>query len=205
MSELDLIAPLSSLAFGFSLGFIHAFDADHLMAISVMAQGKKKASSYLQYSSRWALGHGAVLLILGMLLTGFGFTLPDAVAAWSEKLIGLLLIIFGSLLLAQLHIKTKANASKGHKGTPLFIGVIHGFAGNAPVLALLPALSQSSITAAISYLFLFSLGLLASMTLFAFSLSLIQRRLQQHPMWLRYATTGIGMTSMLVGALWLSH
>ncbi len=214
VAALSNTASLSSLALGFSLGCIHAFDIDHVMAVSVMANSETNLNKCLRYSSRWALGHGAVLVVLGVLLFALGFKLPEGVAYAAEKMIGVLLILFGGLLIFQLaryqglqnyfhhheHTKTIATA----RGTPFSVGIIHGMAGNAPVLAMLPALAQSNIFAALAYLLLFSIGLLTSMTLFGFCFGHLQRWLRHHNEQLLDISAGvIGLSSVAVGAVWL--
>ena len=198
---------LSSLAFGFGLGFIHAFDIDHVMAVSVMANRRSSIRHCVSYSSRWALGHGGVLLILGIFLFALGIQLPPIVADISEKLIGIFLIILGLLLLCQISLKNNFLVSKvgsGKKRTPLAIGIIHGFAGNAPVLAMLPALAQDTVWSAISYLLLFSIGLLMSMTIFGMSLGKIQHWLKQrNELYMNYSGFAVGASSIAVGSLWL--
>jgi len=201
MTEITAFTPLTSLALGFGLGFIHAFDVDHLMAVSAMAQGKTKVSQCFRYSSRWAVGHGTVLITLGVLLLGFGFELPQQVIFLSEKLIGILLIVFGVLLVAQLFRHTSKAPTANN--TPFLVGVIHGMAGNAPVIALLPALAQASMLAAISYLCLFSVGLWLSMAVFAFGLSHAQRWLQLSRRGFLLGATGVGLASVTVGVIWL--
>ncbi|MFA7553303.1 MAG: sulfite exporter TauE/SafE family protein [Spongiibacteraceae bacterium] len=205
-------ALLSSLALGFSLGFIHAFDLDHVMAVSVMANRKTNIRHCINYTGRWALGHGSVLLTVGILLFTVGIKLPPVVAEISEKLIGILLIIFGVLLVCQITLRngfpgksetTAANEKKTTK-TPFLVGIIHGVAGNAPVLAMLPALAQDNMISAISYLLLFSIGLLISMTLFGMTLGNIQHWLKQHgENYFNYSGIAMGTSSIAVGAIWL--
>lgn len=53
-----------------------------------------------------------------------------------------------------------------HSHAPVFVGVLHGTAGSAPLLALLPLSQISSPWAGMAYLFLFGLGVFISMLVF---------------------------------------
>jgi len=209
---IDIItnASLSSLILGFSLGCIHAFDLDHIMAVSVMSSGENNLKRCMRYSSRWAMGHGIVLISLGMLVFSLGLTLPESMALAAEKLIGVLLIVFGGLLIYQIiqhqGIQNLIRQRKQPQGTPFTVGIIHGMAGNAPVLAMLPALSQPDLLSAVSYLVLFAVGLLTSMVLFGLCLGKIQLWLSnKHHRYLDLSASLVGLSSLTVGIVWLSH
>jgi sulfite exporter TauE/SafE len=47
------------------------------------------------------------------------------------------------------------------------VGALHGAAGSAPLLALLPAVAQESALVGIAYLLVFGLGLVVAMLLFS--------------------------------------
>ncbi|MBV1882597.1 MAG: hypothetical protein KUG82_13245 [Pseudomonadales bacterium] len=199
---------LSSLILGFFLGCIHAFDIDHIVAVSVMSSGEKNWQRCMGYSSRWALGHGIVLLSLGILAYTMGISLPTSVSLAAEKLIGLLLIVFGGVLIYQIvqhhGIQNLIRLRKKKQGTPFAVGIIHGMAGNAPVLAMLPALSQPSLLSAVSYMLFFSIGLLTSMVLFGLCLGKIQLWFgKKHEYYLNLSASVVGLSSLTVGIVWL--
>ena len=68
------ILPLIFL--GFSLGLMHALDADHVMAVTALSNQKPSFLKTLWFSANWAIGHGGVLLISGVLLFGLGLSIP---------------------------------------------------------------------------------------------------------------------------------
>ena len=75
------------LSLAFLLGLVHAFDADHVMALSVFASGKKGAREGAHAGLWWAVGHGLVLLAFGIALLVLGQSLPTRVAIVTERLV----------------------------------------------------------------------------------------------------------------------
>ena len=115
------------LGLGFGLGLIHAFDADHVMAVSIFAtrpdakaggnagrsRGDAPSAARRGFASgartglRWALGHGAALLLCGVALWVLGqrFADPLAGAAWSEvaeRVVGVMMIGLGCWVLYEI-------------------------------------------------------------------------------------------------------
>ena len=234
------------LTTGFGLGLVHAFDADHVMALSTMANqsvdGRVKTLQAVRFCLRWALGHGGVLLVLGLLVFGFDVQLPAALSVWAERLVGLLLIALGGWLLMtlwrqksplpnlqhhglQLHglqlqkhqhgelshtHLTRVEEEGGrhnprhHDHRPVLVGITHGLAGSAPVLALIPAVSQGRVDLALVYILLFSFGVMFSMMVFGVSMGRVQHWLQTQSMRLfNRCRAALACLSMVLGSLWL--
>ena len=87
------------------VGFLHAFEPDHVSAVSVLATetaiAQKKVTLYMVFrSSQWALGHAVTLLLFGSMALVFrnalAFMIYD-LSAWVELLIGPLMIWLGSM------------------------------------------------------------------------------------------------------------
>ena len=183
----------SILSLGFGLGLLHALDADHIMAVSSLAStnGKDKKNwsgrSMLWFCTRWAVGHGAILLSLAILFIFAKIELPAIVPYLAEKLIGCLLIgigfwigwnIFRNSIALEVHthiddsdnqvvhMHLTSPGKKQHTHQPVLIGMTHGLAGSAPVLAIIPATSQANAFLGIAYVLLFCLGVIVSMMLF---------------------------------------
>lgn len=210
------------LTVGFGLGLLHAFDADHIMAVSVMASRQPKLRQNLAYASRWSLGHGGILLLLGALATVAGIQLPDSVLTFFEALVGFLLIGLGGWLLLSVKQQRLKLAAHSHGGvwhvhlqsdqphtdnsahTPVMVGLVHGLAGSAPVLALLPAIQQGETLVAMAYLTLFGLGMLVSMTLFGYGLTHLQHRLLRWNQRLfQLSRQVLGCVAVAFGGYWL--
>ncbi|ODS22619.1 urease accessory protein [Candidatus Endobugula sertula] len=219
------------LSLGFGLGFMHALDADHVMAVSSLANQKPSMMRTLHFSLHWALGHGSILMICGILLLALGITIPSKLQHLAEISVGLLLIGLGVLCFWQfrrekitltqhrhgnmthIHWQTEHHThNKKHdqndplfnKHQPVMVGMVHGLAGSAPVIALIPAVASGQILIGIFYLLFFSIGMMLSMLFFGVGFSWIQTYLQQHAqqvfMWNRYLIAG---ASVVVGSVWL--
>ncbi|MFO7602378.1 MAG: sulfite exporter TauE/SafE family protein [Gammaproteobacteria bacterium] len=216
-----------SLAFG--LGMLHALDADHIMAVTSLAGTRKGLGASRRYCLHWALGHGAMLLIAGVALFLLGRAIPAHVSHVAEVLVGVVLVVIGVMVVrdirrkrAHIHFHQHDNlqphahwhrheattghppSSHRHAHKAVLFGMLHGLAGSAPLLALLPISQLSSPVKGLMYLLLFALGTLLSMLLFggllggalawlhAYGEKLIER--------LRLV---IGMTAIVFGVVWI--
>lgn len=169
-------AAVSILMAGFVLGMIHALDIDHIMTISSLSARPKAAT--LRFAARWALGHGGVLVLVAAAALLLQWQLPEAVPASAERMVGVVLILAG-LSVVGFPFRNR-HAAPGQatlrEKAPFAIGVIHGLAGSATLLALVP-LALYRPMEGIGYAAVFSLGVLCAMMGFAFLLDRAQRRL----------------------------
>lgn len=103
---------------------------------------------------------------------------------------------------AQHSLPQELSLKEKHK--PLMIGMLHGLAGSAPVLALIPALNQGNILLAVIYLLLFSIGIMLSMTFFGLSFAycqqFMQARFQAIFKWSQYI---LALSSIGLGSFWI--
>jgi hypothetical protein len=161
-----------TLAFvGFLAGFVHVLSGpDHLAAIAPYAvDGKTRA---WRTGVRWGLGHATGALAVGLLMLAVREALPvDAISTWGERLVGLFLLGIGMWGLGAALTRTTrpshAHGSHVHGHAAFAVGSLHGLAGSAHLLGLLPALAFPSTFAAGSYLLLFGAGTVAAMAAFA--------------------------------------
>lgn len=221
-----MLSSLTVLATGFFLGFLHALDADHVMAVSALSNQKPKPLKTLKYSANWALGHGGILISAGVALFLMGWSLPEWLSRTAELSVGVLLMVLGALCIRQLrrrhlsvhhhkdsgvtHLHWHTDDSHLQKGgestshAPVMVGVVHGLAGSAPALAVIPAVTQGNGAVAIIYLVLFSVGVMLSMTLFGLGLGWLQRTLNQASQWWFSASQYlIATASIAFGGYWL--
>jgi len=172
-----------SLAFVF--GLIHAFDADHVLAVSGMSMMRREnINQRYNFCIKWALGHGSSVLLIGSMVLLFGMAIPDVMSSMAEQVVGLMLISIGILLLIDLvrqknllmihhhdqiplhvHVETSQsiNPLHAHRHGTMMIGMLHGVAGSATLLALLPVGGSSSPVLGMVYLVTFCIGVLVSM------------------------------------------
>lgn len=77
------------------LGLRHGFDYDHLAAISDITAVQRNWRSGLRLGVTYALGHAFMVAALGVLVLELHLGLPEGLDHWTERLIGLTLIILG--------------------------------------------------------------------------------------------------------------
>ena len=217
------------VSIGFALGLVHALDADHVMAVSVLSNLRPGFIKTLRYCSNWALGHGLVLLVSGLLLFGLGFVIPANLVYLAEIMVGLFLIGMGLLCFwrfrrerialvehhhgeikhrhwqiegDQAHADARADDKLGH--APVMVGMLHGFAGSAPALALVPVVAQGNLGSALGYLLLFSTGVMLAMLAFGLGFGAAQRHINQQSVALMNRLRHvIAFSSVAVGGYWL--
>ncbi len=180
-----------SLAFG--LGMLHALDADHIAAVTGLSGRKATLADSVRFCTRWAMGHGASLLVIGGAVLLLGMGIPERLSAFAESLVGVVLISIGLWIgwdlwrnRAHLHFhrhddmpehahwhKHSKQSPQAHVGDPhrhshsaVMVGMLHGTAGSAPLLALLPLAGKTSPWLGMSYLLLFGIGVLLAMLAF---------------------------------------
>ena len=77
------------------LGLRHGFDYDHLAAISDITAVQRNWKSGLRLGMTYALGHAATVVALGVAVLQLHMGLPEGLDHWTERLIGLTLIVLG--------------------------------------------------------------------------------------------------------------
>jgi len=182
---------LSLLFFGFVVGVSHAFEADHLAAVSALVSGKSGWRTILWRGSQWGLGHAVTLFAVTALALATGRHLSAQLASGLELIVGVTLIYLGIHVMVRLrrdhvHIHTHKHSDgrrhvhfhrhdtdsvhsrhshDHHDTTPLqslAVGMVHGLAGSA-ALIVFTATQISTPQLALGYVALFGLGSLAGM------------------------------------------
>lgn len=77
------------------LGLKHGFDYDHLAAISDITAVQRSWKSGLRLGMTYALGHACMVAALGVMVLNLHLGLPAGLDHWTERLIGLTLIVLG--------------------------------------------------------------------------------------------------------------
>lgn len=157
---------------------------DHLAALAPLSVGRGKHAWRAGW--RWGLGHsfgvGAIALIGLALREAFDV---EAFSGYSERAVGVLLIAIGlwalrRALRAKVHNHAHDHAGQWHehwhahgdgrghrhRHAAFAIGTLHGFAGSAHFLGVLPALALPDLAATLGYLAGFFAGSVAAMASF---------------------------------------
>src|SRR5438034_9902629 len=154
------------IAIGGLLGVRHAFEPDHLAAVSTLAT---RPAARLWTAARlglvWGLGHTATVGVVALLIIVLGVRLPERFWPLAELLVAGLLMLLGLLVIsryvrgrwhmhAHAHLATAphfhlhshdADPSHGHSHAiadarrSLGFGIAHGLAGSGAIAALLVA------------------------------------------------------------------
>ena len=83
------------LALGLLLGVRHAFDADHLVAVTTIVSEYRNPLRAIWVGISWGLGHTTTLLLMGIALLLLKLRLPEGLALFFEFMVGLVLVLLG--------------------------------------------------------------------------------------------------------------
>jgi ABC-type nickel/cobalt efflux system permease component RcnA len=176
-----LIANLGTIiGIGFVLGLRHAFEPDHLTAVSMLAtrQGTLRQAASLGLS--WGVGHSASVGAVVLLLIVTGVHLPPGFFPVAELAVAALLIGLGGTVLWRFARRHRggfglAHAAAHAAGVPhhhqpptrdarssFGFGIAHGLAGSGAVVVLLVT-TATTRGAQLSYLAAFGLGTVVGM------------------------------------------
>jgi hypothetical protein len=176
-----------ALVFGVGFGLLHAFDADHLATIGGLAV-RDRSRTPTAYALHWALGHGAAIGCMALFVLGLGATRVLDLSRYFELLVCVALFAIGAqALLAAIRSARSPSTMREHAaldqthvhflapwhlharrgGASVLMGLLHGGAGSAAVLALLPLARFDSGVASTLYLACFCLGVAAGALAFA--------------------------------------
>jgi high-affinity nickel permease len=155
-----------------SLGFVHALEPDHMAAVTTFVSRRPRPAEALGFGVRWGLGHSGAILLVGTVLIALNLRVPDGVARGLEFGVGTMLLGLGLWLLwsvAHGRAHALAGHDHGHRAAngSLWVGMAHGLAGTAPLVAILMVNVTRSPWLAGVYLFLFGVGTTAGMALYA--------------------------------------
>jgi hypothetical protein len=223
---------LTALA-GLAAGTVHVLSGpDHLAAVAPLAADARRAQ--WRTGLAWGLGHTTGVLLVGTGALLLRDLLPiDAVASWSERIVGVALVAVGLWGLrrafgmrvhvhahthdgvAHAHVHVHAGTAAGgeahlaqghdHAHTSFAFGVLHGLAGSAHIFGILPALALPTRAASFAYLASYGVGTIAAMTAFSSIVGLLGARARHGGV---RAIRGLLYTcssaAIIVGAVWLS-
>ena len=155
------------LAVGGLLGLRHAFEPDHLAAVTTLASRPgQRLWSAARLGLVWGLGHTATVGVVALLVIALGIEIPARFWPAAEVIVAALLILLGGTVIwryargrwhmhahshqpsADSHLHLHSHAREGSHDHPhasvdarrsLGFGVAHGLAGSGAIVALLVA------------------------------------------------------------------
>lgn len=97
----------------------HAFDADHLVAVTTIISAYRNPLKAIWVGVSWGLGHTTTLFLMGVLILFVKVTLPEQIALLFEFLVGVVLVILGiqvfwSLRRSRVHLHPHSHDSQSH-------------------------------------------------------------------------------------------
>jgi hypothetical protein len=219
----DSILP-AGLLLGLLLGMRHAFEPDHLAAVSTLVARGQSARAGFLVGAAWGLGHTLSLLAVGIVVGVLHVEFPARLSATFEFCVALMLIGLGARAIRRavrmgargplvLHVHKSlghTHASSGahvHVGglalahQPLWVGLMHGLAGSGALTALTLA-HMNTMTGRVLFMLLFGLGSVLGMGLLSGAVGLPLARLWQRDGFARALTAATGAASLVVGVLW---
>lgn len=154
---------------GSMLGLAHAFDADHIAAISAIVASERNPLKAMKVGALWGLGHSTSILAAGFLVLAAKVAIPARVSDLFEAAVGAALVFLGARVLRLRNRSAEDSPLHTHffdrrrGAVSFFVGVLHGLAGSGAItLLILTTISSPRIGGL--YLLIFSLGATASMT-----------------------------------------
>ncbi len=185
------------LALGFLLGLRHAFEPDHLAAVSTLATRSGRLRDAAGLGAAWGVGHTASVGLVALLLIALGVRLPEGIATIAELLVAVLLVALGSIVLLRyargrwhmhvhehdgaphVHLHShSAEPSHGHSHAKwdarrsLGLGLAHGLAGSGAVLVLIVAATPTAALR-LAYVGAFGAGTIAGMVCVSLGLGVL--------------------------------
>ncbi len=109
------------LAFGLILGFKHATEADHVIAVSSIVSEHRKIRKVAFIGGLWGLGHTLTLVIVGFFVLALGVVVPERISQYFEFAVGLMIIVLSGTALgrvlrgrADLHVHSHRHGYAAH-------------------------------------------------------------------------------------------
>jgi high-affinity nickel-transport protein len=197
---IDVLLPASLI--GFTVGFRHAFEADHLAAVTTLATRESSWRTSARLGVVWGVGHTLSIAAVAALLIVLGVAIPETFFATSELGVAALLVALGvwALLMEARRAPATPVVTRTSRGA-LGFGVVHGLAGSGAVIVLLIAAS-SQVAVQAGYLAAFGVGTVLGMSIASLlagaATGLAATRSAQAARWIRI---GAGVLSLLAGVL----
>lgn len=152
-------------------GFTHAFEADHLLAVSSIVTNRDKTKSAVKDGIYWGLGHTSTIILIGLLMILLKVQISEEIFHFFEAGVGLLLVLLAVFRLNKFwknqefrhrhfHQHTQPHSHPHHLA--YFVGLVHGLAGSGALVVLVMSQIQD-IAQGMLYLSIFGFGSILGM------------------------------------------
>lgn len=201
----------------------HAFDRDHVTAVTHFISLEPDPIKNAWFGFRWALGHAAMVLVLGSFILIFRLKFDPAFERYAEMSVGFSLIFLGAWRLILLVRERRHAHRHGHRTTththphshqpgcehvhrfaPTLVGMVHGAAGTAEIFVLIPITLISTAWLAYLYIGLFSLGCAATMSGYGYVVGRFYRRANETGQRIyRFLVVLTSLSGLALGMVWI--
>ncbi len=171
-------------------GFTHAFEADHLLAVSNIVSDRNNIKLSLKDGIFWGLGHASTIIIIGILMILFKATISAQSFQYFEAIVGAMLIILGIYRLVKffvakkivihthghqhqggahkhLHVHLNKTEKLTHPHSLAYgVGLVHGLAGSGALILIVMSQMKGPVDG-LAYLLIFGAGCIIGMMLAA--------------------------------------
>ncbi len=218
-----MIATTAAVSLGLLVGARHAFEPDHLAAVSTLVTSSKNVRGAALLGALWGIGHTLSLLAVGVALVLLDSALPARVGAAFELAVAAMLVVLGVRAvyrglanrgghparhrhgaLEHVHGGAGAHVHVGERAVawrPLTVGIVHGLAGSGALTALAFAELPTS-TARLIYMVVFGAGSVAGMALATGLAGVALQHVARGARTQRWLGVATGLVSCCVGILW---
>lgn len=170
-----------TILLGLVLGIKHAFDPDHLVAVSTLVSEHQNPYKAALVGIFWGIGHTSTLFLTGVFVLLLKISIPEHFSLSFELLVGFMLVILGAKTLNErvnlhihshrhrseehLHSHSEIDQKHGHRHKRSFlIGTVHGLAGSGALVILVLTTIHSTLEG-IFYILIFGIGSIIGMAL----------------------------------------
>jgi len=219
---------LAVVGIGGLLGFRHAFEPDHLAAVSTLASRRGGGSLWSagRLGLAWGLGHTATVGAIALLVVALGVRLPPALWPAAELVVAALLVLLGGAVVwryargrwhmhlhahdqsPHLHLHSHAREA-GHAHLhatadarrSLGFGIAHGLAGSGAIAVLLVAAAPSA-GLRLAYFAAFGAGTIGGMLAVTVTIgALVRMAAERGTRWATLLHVGSALVSVVAGVV----
>jgi hypothetical protein len=222
--EFEVVTILLGWLLGVTQGLRHAFEPDHIAAVSTLVAEQRGPRASMVYAASWGAGHALVLLVVGGSLVLLRAEMPERLIDLFELAVSAMLITLGVRALVRARraglggpafVHRHGDEAHTHTGVPshvhvrglalarfpLLVGVVHGLAGSGALAALvLPKLP--SAVAGLVFMALYGLGATVGMALLAGLAGVPLARLMKSSRGIPILLGVSGTFSLVLGIAW---
>ena len=220
------MSPAAIASLGLILGLRHAFEPDHLAAVSTLATRQGRLSDGVRLGIAWGVGHTATVALVTLVVLATGWQLPARFSAVAELLVAVLLMLLGLPVIVRyargrwhmhahahegaphLHLHSHAESAAHAHAHPawdvrrsLGLGLAHGLAGSAVIVVLITAAAPTA-AGRVAYVVAFGVGTVLGMLGVSIALGLLVRATSQAgARWARVLHLGSAAASVAAGCV----